>query len=378
MRTCACGKHRTPGGGECEQCRRARQATLQRAALSASSPVGSVPTIVADVLGTAGQPLDVGTRRSMESQLGHDFSHVRVHADAHAAESARAVDARAYTVGSDVVFGGEGYAPHSAFGRRLLAHELTHVIQQSGVGLGVQAPASAHEREAERVAEAVAGGGTARPAMRSLQGLQRAADPFIKKVTVHLAPPQNAELEWNGTPPADAPGQDAFPVSTGKGYSDPDDPRGTCKRTCCKDPDMQCAPPWNQPGNVGACCTYHGTGFWTGTPEEEHGGPGGWKYWTPIQPHYAKRAIALHQHTEVTGKPIGHGCVRMEEDNAHRIAKYSRGRRTRVDIDGRAAPVLCKADQRCGATGSLEQGPGDARLTETEERPVPGLEGEMS
>jgi hypothetical protein len=70
----------------------------------------------------------------MESRFGHGFSHVRVHTDARAAESARAVNALAYTVGRDVVFGSGHYGPASAEGRKLLAHELTHVLQQGAGG----------------------------------------------------------------------------------------------------------------------------------------------------------------------------------------------------------------------------------------------------
>jgi hypothetical protein len=62
----------------------------------------------------------------------HDFSQVRIHSDSHAAASARAVNARAYTVGQDIVFGDQQYAPHTSAGRRLLAHELTHTVQQTG------------------------------------------------------------------------------------------------------------------------------------------------------------------------------------------------------------------------------------------------------
>lgn len=69
----------------------------------------------------------------MERRLGHDFSRVRVHTDSRAVESARSLGARAYTVGSDVVFGAGEYAPSATEGRRLLAHELTHVVQQSGM-----------------------------------------------------------------------------------------------------------------------------------------------------------------------------------------------------------------------------------------------------
>jgi hypothetical protein len=78
-----------------------------------------------------GQLLDSTTREFMESRFGHDFSRVRVHTDARAAESARAVNAQAYTVGRDVVFGPRQYAPETNAGKNLLAHELTHVIQQT-------------------------------------------------------------------------------------------------------------------------------------------------------------------------------------------------------------------------------------------------------
>jgi hypothetical protein len=102
---------------------------LQRAAIS-SPPVGDVPPIVHEVLRSPGQPLDAGNRAFMEPRFGRDFSGVRVHTDPRAAESAQAVNALAYTVGRDVVFGAGQYAPTSHAGQRLLAHELTHVVQQ--------------------------------------------------------------------------------------------------------------------------------------------------------------------------------------------------------------------------------------------------------
>ncbi|GEM_PF-870113 len=91
---------------------------------------GAAPPIVHDVLRSPGRPLDSSTRRFMEARLGHDFSQVRIHADGQAAASAQAVNARAFTVGRDVVFGPGEYAPGSWEGQRLLAHELVHVVQQ--------------------------------------------------------------------------------------------------------------------------------------------------------------------------------------------------------------------------------------------------------
>lgn len=98
----------------------------------------SAPQIVRDVLREPGRPLDPVTRHTMESSFRHSFAGIRVHADERAAASAKAIDARAYTVGNDVVFGGGEYAPHSDAGRRLVAHELAHTIQQEHTGARIQ------------------------------------------------------------------------------------------------------------------------------------------------------------------------------------------------------------------------------------------------
>lgn len=98
-----------------------------------SSDVGQTvaPPIVHEVLASPGQSLYSTVRGFMEPRFGYDFSQVRVHTDAKAAESAQAMGAVAYTVGQEVVFGAGQYAPGTAEGRRLLAHELTHVVQQA-------------------------------------------------------------------------------------------------------------------------------------------------------------------------------------------------------------------------------------------------------
>src|SRR2546430_12419789 len=100
------------------------------------------PSLVKNVVGSGGgSPLDRDTRGFMESRLGADFSDVRVHTDAKASESARSVQAHAYTVGSDVVFQSGQYTPESDSGKKMLAHELTHVVQQrSGPVAGTPAP----------------------------------------------------------------------------------------------------------------------------------------------------------------------------------------------------------------------------------------------
>lgn len=134
QRKCDCGRA-AGNGGKCADCaeREERMGVLQRSATAQEQPA-VVPPIVYDVLRSSGQPLDAPTRSYMEPRFGHDFSQVRVHTDARAAESARAVSALAYTVGRDVVFGAGQHAPHTAAGRQLMAHELTHVVQQGGRG----------------------------------------------------------------------------------------------------------------------------------------------------------------------------------------------------------------------------------------------------
>jgi hypothetical protein len=93
---------------------------------------GEAPDIVNKALGSPGRPLDAPTRAYFESHLGRHFSDVRIHTGPQADASARSVQAIAYTVGRDVVFGHGQYDPHTNDGRRLLAHELVHVVQQSG------------------------------------------------------------------------------------------------------------------------------------------------------------------------------------------------------------------------------------------------------
>ncbi|HEY2014008.1 MAG TPA: DUF4157 domain-containing protein [Bryobacteraceae bacterium] len=124
QRKCACG-----GSGECDECK--EKAMLQRKASGVAAP-DRAPAIVDEVLRSPGKPLDEDTRQWMEPRFGYDFGRVRIHNDAQAAESAQSVSAVAYTVGHDIVFDSGRYAPGGMEGRRLLAHELAHVVQQSG------------------------------------------------------------------------------------------------------------------------------------------------------------------------------------------------------------------------------------------------------
>lgn len=133
---------------------------------------GFAPPVVHDVLRAPGRPLEPPVRAAMEAQLGHDFSRVRVHTDARAAESARAVGALAYTVGREVVFAEGRFGSDGGEGRSLLAHELAHVVQQQGAAapsgaLQIAPATGAAEAEADRAAAGIAASPAAQP--RSLQ-----------------------------------------------------------------------------------------------------------------------------------------------------------------------------------------------------------------
>ncbi len=106
---------------------------MRRKPIKAAGDAPPIPASVAETLSRPGRPLDAGVRSLMQRRLGVDFGHVRIHADAKAGRSARGVAAQAYTVGRHVVFGAGRYQPQTEAGKRLIAHELTHVLQQAGL-----------------------------------------------------------------------------------------------------------------------------------------------------------------------------------------------------------------------------------------------------
>lgn len=134
------------------------------------------------VIGSGGgAPLEPEVRADMESRFGQDFGDVRVHTDDRAHQSAKSVNAHAYTVGSDIVFQRDTYDPSSDAGRHTLAHELTHVVQQrsgpvdgtdAGGGVKVSDPSDRFEREAVANADRV----MSAPSVAAEPAVQRCAD----------------------------------------------------------------------------------------------------------------------------------------------------------------------------------------------------------
>jgi hypothetical protein len=174
QRKCACGNH-TITSGECAECAKGKRGLQRKLIIGASndpleqeadriadrvmaapehSPVSRVPlriqrsarqvtewtntapASVDNVLASSGRPLEPKLQRDMEHSFHHDFSQVRVYTGGAAEQSSKDVNAKAYTVGNKIVFGSGQYTPETQQGKRLVAHELTHVIQQSGTNSG--------------------------------------------------------------------------------------------------------------------------------------------------------------------------------------------------------------------------------------------------
>jgi hypothetical protein len=119
---------------------------------------------VLDVIGRGGQPLPSGARADMEQRFGQDFSDVRIHTDRTAHVAARSIAADAFTSGRDVAFAAGRFQPSTPAGRQMLAHELTHVVQQrsgpvsatpAGGGIALSDPSDRFERAAEHSAAEV-------------------------------------------------------------------------------------------------------------------------------------------------------------------------------------------------------------------------------
>jgi hypothetical protein len=187
QRRCACG-------GTCDAC---RSDPVRRRASTGNLHVG-VSQDIEQVLRSPGSTLDTQQREYFSRGFGKDLSAVRLHSDTQAAASARSMSAQAYAVGEHIVFGAGQYRPETTWGRELLAHELAHVVQQSG-GPGTSGPLaigradSPAEVEADRMAGAVLAGGAARAAGAGIASptvVARKTEPSADAVPAAAASPK--------------------------------------------------------------------------------------------------------------------------------------------------------------------------------------------
>ncbi len=333
QRTCTCGG--SPGAdGQCEECR-SKRLSLQRSTLNSAWPF-QVPPLVYDVLHSPGQPLDTATRAVMEPHFRYDFSKVRVHTDKRAIDSAQSVNALAYTVGQNVVFGMGQYKPETNEGRRLLAHELTHVVQQrphSSMPGSLGSRNTLQEREATDMSSTFsqtqserARATTVAPLLQRQEQGFKFREPLsrpephitlrdrsrvgkhINAIFVNLDTPQNVRLFWDDWYPTPA-----IECSTGRGR-------------CCPDP---CAYPKNMVD--GSNCTP--TGVFKVIDKQRRTGSG-----LNFFVHFARKDIALHEYSPVDGTPLSHGCVRLHRSDAMTIYHGSIEGKTWVIVGGKAVP----------------------------------------
>jgi LysM repeat protein len=219
------------------------------------------------------------------------LENVRIHAGKGADQAARSVNSRAFTLGNDIVFAAGEYRPASAGGRQLLAHELTHVVQQGGI--------------ARRRWDAAA-----------TQCATQPKDKWIKTIVVDQQVPQDVTLGWSDN------SSDTFRCSAGKGHC------------CCDGPDSPPACAGAESRRSGSNCTPNsaGAGFPVQNRVLDHSGI---PYWTEFEP---SRGIALHVFDPVDGTALSHGCVRLTDDAAKAIFCGSRQFQTRVQVTSPARP----------------------------------------
>lgn len=329
QRRCACGQH--AGGGQCDECK--KNEMLQRHPAS-SRATNAVPPIVNEVLRSPGQPLDRATCAFMEPRFGHDFSQVRVHTDAQAARSAGAVDAEAYTVANHVVFGSGLFQPHAPAGLQLLAHELTHVVQQASGSVGAPSrvaaidPHPGMEAEARASAQTLGqkfplrapptpGASLQRQPTGTSSTAKKTPAPHITEVRVNQNTSQSVKATFSdGSTAGDK-------CSTGKGHCCFDETSGTAEGGACSEARS------NQVGNN---CTPVGTSFKVTTKLPKNGDI---EFWTQF--HDAK-SVALHAYSPVDGTPLSHGCVRLHRPMAKTIFDGAREGITRVIVEGESRP----------------------------------------
>lgn len=284
-----------PLARKCAAC--GEEEKLQRGSADSSGTSGGelAPPIVHEVLARPGRPLDPAVRADLEPRLGASFGDVRVHDDALSGRSARAVSARAYTVGRHIAFAPGQYAPHDDGGRRLLIHELAHVAQGGSGRLA-------------RVWDAAPAG-----ACPTAEG-----ERWLEKVVVDQEKAQSVTLHWSDG------GLDSSMTSTGKGHC--------CADSATNPTGVACSV--GESRRNGSNCTPITAGAGERITDR-YVDYNGWAFWSTFVPW---RGIGLHTHHTVTGTPLSHGCVRLPRDTARLIFCGARQRRTRVEVRGFARP----------------------------------------
>ncbi|TKJ38540.1 hypothetical protein CEE37_12300 [candidate division LCP-89 bacterium B3_LCP] len=254
---------------------------------------------------SGGRSLPQPCRNYFEPRFGRDFSDVHIHTDSKADDVAKSINAKAFTLGQDVFFGSGQFAPGTEGTKKLLAHELTHVVQQNSNILNFSNIIMRKQNPAE---------GTE---CKEFKGR------WIKKIVVNQEGDQKVHLYWN-----DDKKSDTDKCSTGKGH-------------CCVESDgIACSESQSRVG--GSNCTPVSRG--DGEPIQKcYPNRNGLDYWCYVD---RNRGVALHTYPNhlVTGKPLSHGCIRLEKPTAKKIFCGAIESKTIVQVKGLAKPKCSDED----------------------------------
>lgn len=294
---------------------------IQRISTSKNGATSLAPASTDKVLASQGKPLEQNLKQNMERHFNHDFSNVKIHSGTEAAKSASDINAEAYTAGNNIAFGAGKFAPDTKTGRHLLAHELTHVVQQSSSGTMLQrqtpptttSPWRTSGTECERPSHA----NTDFPTTH------------ITRVNVDLSA-QELSLVWNNPSSLNLP-TGPYDISAGAGL-------------CCRDCNNETASQ-----TAGSLCTPKGT-FRVHSKSCVLSNTS----WAKNPTYFSRAGIAIHA-GPIPGYPASHGCVRTTEeaseiihDNTVYSASYAadeeRGlpdRRSEIQVSGTWSGSYC-------------------------------------
>ena len=282
--------------------------------------------VVAHVPTDSGQPLDNSARNFMEQRFGQDFGQVRVHADSDSAQSAKSLQARAYTIGSDIYFNQGQYRPSDSQGKTLLAHELTHVVQQTG-------PSKLSDKMLSR------------DDLPAADKEQPGQDPAVPETTDRAKAKAGKKSNVCGAG-ACPQGKQSKVVSSDCSSGEPDDPSDyitdlnvslsgrtvNAKWSKSKPTQWTCSPrPGTTPTGpdvVGDKCSIKHTNV----PKKKGRKPDGMAWFTAFKSHGHR--FGFHDSQPVGPGYVSHGCVRVCCGNAEIINKNSWSGKTRINVKG--------------------------------------------
>jgi pyrrolidone-carboxylate peptidase len=304
---------------KCAHCEEEEEKT-QRKEMNASETTAdhSLESYIGNLNGS-GQLLPGEVRNFYEPRFGYDFSNVKVHTDSNAAKSAQSINALAYTSGNNIVFNNGQYSPDSDNGKRLLGHELTHIVQQRNN----IAPKKMIQRAPKR------------PPKR--KDCKEQPDDYIRLIVVNQELPQMVSIFWNYSNETKTD-----ICSTGKG--------GCCIPDDADNSVVGCTEAESK--RNGSNCTPIGLHTVSSVVRKSRGDV---DFWTQFND---ARAIAVHKYDYapnlVTGEPLSHGCVRLNEPMAIEIYCGAIPGITKVEVRGFSRP-------RCSDENLREQWLGDFR-----------------